>query len=611
LPELSDKERIWGVGMDTIEIGGKRIGESQPVFIVAETANAHNGDFGQAKALVRAAAEAEADAVKIQFIRADGLVVKGHPRHAHFKKLEFYDEQWAELFRLAGSCRLPVWADVFDAASVDTLLRLGVAGFKIHASDTCNEALIRRVADAQLPVLLSAGGAVPEELDRAIAQLRAGGPCPIVLMHGYQAYPTDPRDLHLRRLAELKARFDLPVGLQDHLDGASPKALLVPQLALGFGLAVIEKHLTLNRASRGIDFYSALNPDEFRRMVQSIREAEAMLGSARLTLSEQERVYRQQVRKVLVAAKPTRSGEQFRAERLTGKRADEGLSLDLLPKVVGRRAKETVHADQPILPQWVEWNTVVMVAVRMHSTRLPGKALLPIEGKPAILHLLERLTRAAVPKAVVLCTSTHADDQVLKSLAEQAGVGFFAGSEDDVMQRFLDAAEREQAEHVVRVTGDDLLVDPAYLDRLVLHHIREGADYTAAPGLPKGTECEAISVQALKKARELAEDSSWSEYMTWYLKVPEVFRVAELPVEETVRRPHYRLTLDYEQDLDVVRRVFGGLARTRPHMAVADIVAFLDANPDVAQANAQVPSKPLPAGLNVRLRKEAQHVHAA
>lgn len=597
--------------METFEIGGKRVGDGQPAFVVAEMANAHNGDFSQAKALVRAAVEAEADAVKIQYIRADALVVKRHPRHAHFKKLEFYDEQWAELIRMAQSCDLPVLADVFDAESVGPLVKLGVAGIKIHASDTCNDTLIQQVADTHLPVLLSAGGALPEELDRAIAQLRVNGPCPIVLMHGYQAYPTDPRDLHLRRLLTLKERFDLPVGVQDHLDGGSPKALLVPQLALCLGASVIEKHLTLSRDAKGIDYYSALNLDEFRHMVRAVRDAETLLGSPRLTLSEQERAYRQQVRKVLVAAKPTRSGESFRAERLTGKRADTGLSLDLLPKVVGRQAKETVYADQPILPQWVEWNVVVMVAVRMHSTRLPGKALIPIEGKPAIVHLLERLKRATVPKAVVLCTSTHSDDQVLKAVAEQTGVEFFAGSEDDVMQRFLDAAERGQAEHVVRVTGDDLLVDPAYLDRLALHHIREEADYSCAPGLPKGTECEVISVRALKKARQLAEDSSWSEYMTWYLKVPEVFRVAEMPVEDSVRRPQYRLTLDYEQDLDVLRHVFAGLLRSRPSMTVAEIVAFLDAHPEAAQLNAAVPSKPLPAGLNVRLRKEDEHVQCA
>ena len=600
-----------GGDMETFVIGGKAIGEGQPAFVVAETANAHQGDFGQAKALVRAAADAGADAVKIQFIRADALVVKGHPRHAHFKKLEFYDEQWAELFRLAQSVGLPVLADVFDAAGVETLVRLGVAGLKLHAGDTCHAALIHRVAEAQLPVFLSAGGAFPDELERAIEQLRMNGPCPIVLMHGYQAYPTDDSDLHLRRLVTLKELFNLPVGLQDHVDGASPKAMLAPQLALGLGLSVIEKHLTLDRAAKGIDYYSSLNPDEFRRMVRGIREAEILLGAPRLAMSEQEQAYRRHVRKVLVAAKPIRRGELFRAERLTGKRADVGLSLDLLPRVVGRRAKETMYPDQPIRPEWVEWNVVVMVAARMHSSRLPGKALLDIEGKPALLHLLSRLRQAAVPKAVVLCTSTHPDDQVLQPLTAQAGVGFFAGSEDDVMQRFLDAAEREQAEHVVRVTGDDLLVDPAYLDRLVLHHIREGAEYSCMPGLPKGMECEAIAVEALKKAKRLAEDSSWSEYMTWYLKVPEVFRVSEMPVEEAVRRPQYRLTLDYPQDLEVIRQLMAELSRSRPAMTVADVVGYLDAHPELAHLNAGVPSKPLPEGLNVRLRKEAEHAQCA
>ena len=118
-------------------------------------------------------------------------------------------------------------------------------------------------------------------------------------------------------------------------------------------------------------------------------------------------------------------------------------------------------------------------------------------------------------------------------------------------------------------------------------------------------------VNSLKKAKRLAEDSSWSEYMTWYLKVPEVFRVAEMPVEESVRRPQYRLTLDYPQDLDVIRQLMAELSRSHPAMTVSDVVGYLDAHPELAQLNAGVPSKPLPEGLNVRLRKEAEHAQCA
>lgn len=591
-------------------IGERIVGDGRPVYIVAEMANAHQGNCETAKALVQAAAEAGADAIKIQYIRADSLVVRAHPRHAHFKRLEFYDAQWAELIGLAHRSRLAVLADVFDEPCVDVLQKLGVAGLKIHASDTCNEAVIRRVGETNLPVLLSAGGAMPGEIERAINQLRLWGACPIVLMHGYQAYPTDPADLHLRRLTNLTKLFSVPVGLQDHLDGDSPMAPLAPLVALGLGIVLVEKHLTLSRSAKGIDYYSSLNPAEFRSMVERIRSAEVLLGHADVRLSVQETAYRRQVRKVIVASGAIRRGERFRGDRLCGKRADGGLPLEFLPKVIGRDVRETVPADQPIRPEWVQWRVVVMIAARMHSTRLPGKALAEIVGKPAIAHLIARLKRAQVPSRIVLCTSTHPNDAVLRPFAEEAGIGFFAGSEDDVMDRFLGAAEREGAEHLVRVTGDDLLVDPDYLDRLVLHHIVEEADYSCAPGLPKGTECEVVAVEALRKAKRLAEDSRWSEYMTWYLKVPEVFRVREMEVDEAVRRPHYRLTLDYPQDLEAVRRLFATLP-ANSERSVQDIVRCLDSHPEIVALNAEVPSKPLPPGLNVRLRKEDDHAQLA
>jgi N,N'-diacetyllegionaminate synthase len=579
-------------------------GPGHPVCVVAEIANAHEGQFEKAQALCEAAVEHGADALKIQFIRADGLVVAGHPRHAHFQKLEFTTRQWTALFAIATRGTLPVLADVFDVESVGTLVRLGVAGFKIHASDTCNEPLICRVAQTRLPVLVSVGGALEAEIHQTLQLLQEWGPCPVVLLHGYQAYPTDPGDLHLRRIATLRERFQVPVGIQDHLDGQSPLAQLAPLMAVGQGVVMVEKHLTLNRSAQGIDYYSALEPEEFRLMVKRIRDAELLCGRAEMSLSDAERQYRKQVRKVVVTTRNCEAGEVLTHSLVTGKRADSGLSLDLLPRALGHRLRRAVATDTPVCPENIEWHAVVMIAVRMHSTRLPGKALLPLGGQPGIELLIERAKRATLPKRVVLCTSIHPNDQVLQPIAERHGIGFFAGSEDDVMDRFLKAGDREQADYVIRVTGDDPLVDPEYLDRLLLHHITEGADYSCMPGLPKGVECEVISMAALRKAFALAEDSSWSEYMTWYLKVPEVFTIRELPIEEAVRRPQYRLTLDYAEDLDVLRAVVGGIARPAVDLTVRDIVAWLDAHPDVARRNASVPSKALPKALNVKLKRE-------
>src|SRR6185436_1826848 len=152
---------------------------------------------------------------------------------------------------------------------------------------------------------------------------------------------------------------------------------------------------------------------------------------------------------------------------------------------------------------------------------------------------------------------------------------WFRGSEDDVMQRFLDAASRESADVVVRITGDDVFIDPAFLDRAVGHHLANNADYTAYPGLPKGMETEVMSVSALKQAHALAEDPSFTEYMTHYIKRPYVFRFSAMPVDERYRRP-FRLTLDTEEDYRLLQAIFGQLFRPGQMNTTEEIIDFLD-----------------------------------
>lgn len=582
----------------TLKIGARTVGEGHPLFLIAEAANAHEGDFGKALQLVHAAADAGADAVKFQRFRAERLVTKNDPKLSHFKALEFNDTQWQGIISAAHDRGLLFFADLFYEEAVEEMLSLGIDGAKIHSTDTANPRMLRALQGKGLPVLLSAGGSTPEDIDHALASLAPAG---VVLMHGFQGFPTDLDDLHLRRIAALKERYRLPVGLQDHIAGDSPLCSLLPFIAMGMGAAVVEKHLTLDRSKRGIDYYSSLNPDEFREMVSRIREAERAMGSASLGMGENERIYRKKMKKFIVAARELQKGEIITPDMLDFKRGGEGISPALAERISGKVVRRSIAADEPLRPGDIELNAVILIAVRMSSTRLPGKALIELEGRTTVEHLIDRLKGARVPKAIVLCTSTHPDDRVLLDMAERNGIKAFAGSEDDVMDRFLRAGEREGAEIVVRVTGDDILIDPVHLDKLVFHLFEKNADYACMTGLPKGTECEVISYQALRTAHERAFDSRWTEYMTYYLKVPELFTVADMPVEERYTRK-FRLTLDYAEDLDVLRAVFRNLYRKGEVFSLDELIAFLDAHPEVLELNRGVKPKVLPPEMNTGLR---------
>lgn len=569
-----------------------------PPFIIAEMANAHEGSVVTARAIIEAAAGSGADAIKFQKFTADELLVPYHPRFEHFKKLEMLETSWAELVSLARTRGLYVLADVFGPESAKVMHSLGVDGYKIHSSDTTNLELIKQVAAYGKTIFLSCGGSRQLEVTEAVQTIRGAGNEHIVLLHGFQNYPTRLEDTQLQRLLTLAKRFALPVGYADHAAGDSEWAMLLPLMAVSAGARVIEKHLTVDRSLKGIDYFSSVEPQELAGLVRLLRESGKSLGSP-YEMSEGELKYLQDVRKIMVAARDLPAGILIQESMVAYKRAPADVHPLKYTDIAGRMLQVPRKADEPLSLDQFGLKTVALIAVRMHSKRLPRKALLPLAGRPAIEHLIERVKLAKSPSAVILCTSTHQDDAVLVEVAERMGIKWFRGSEDDVMQRFLDAATREAADVVVRITGDDVLVDPTFLDRAICHHLEKNADYTAYPGFPKGMETEIVSMSALRKAHELAEDPSFSEYMTHYLQRPDIFRITDMPVEERYRR-RFRLTLDTEEDYRLLQAIFDRLSRPEKIITTEEIIEFLDKRQDLVAMNAKVAPKSVAINTNLR-----------
>ena len=575
------------------------IRQGEAPLVIAEMANAHEGKLEAARAIVEATASAGADAIKLQKFTGDELLVPYHPRYRHFKELEMPDSAWAELVSLARARGLYVLADVFGPESAALMHRLGVDGYKIHSSDTINHGLIRQVASYEQSVLLSCGGSRHLELMEALEVIRSAGNEQVVLLHGFQNYPTRIEDTQLKRISYLATRYGYPVGYADHVAGDSEWAFLLPVMAVSAGARVIEKHVTLDRSRKGLDYFSSAEPSELGRLVGLVREAGKSLGSA-YELNEGERKYLQDVRKLMVAARDLAAGTTLDESMVAYKRAPSDVHPLRYSDVAGRTLCVPRKADECLSLDQFGLKTAALIAVRMHSTRLPRKALLPLAGRPAIEHLIERVKLAKAPDSVVLCTSTHPDDAVLVAVAERMGIKWFRVSEDDVMQRFLDAASREAADVIVRITGDDVLIDPAFLDRAVGYHLAQNADYTAYPGLPKGMETEVISVRALQKAHDLAEDPSFTEYMTHYIKRPDVFRVSVMPVDERYRRP-FRLTLDQEEDYRLLADVLDRLSQPGKLIATEEVIDFLDGRPDLVAMNACVRPKSVVINTNLKI----------
>lgn len=223
----------------------------------------------------------------------------------------------------------------------------------------------------------------------------------------------------------------------------------------------------------------------------------------------------------------------------------------------------------------------VLVAVRMKSSRLPLKALLDVEGVPLLERLVNRLVETMPISNVILCTSTHEQDQAIEDFANEKNFRCFRGSELDVMGRFLGAAEQVGAETVARVTGDNPLTDPVHLVEMFAQHRRDGAEYTFTDELPVGTRAEVISVSALKRIHRQLSDPSSSEYMTYMLRRPDKVIQGEYKLREGsgLNRPEISLTVDSPEDMESIRAVYGAF-KGRDLPPLLEIVKWLDKNPE-------------------------------
>ncbi len=333
--------------MDTVKIGKKFVGENNPVLIVAEIASAHQGNPETCKELVREIARSGADAVKFQKFVAEELVVSG-PKQEHFKKIELADDEWREIISIARKSGLEVMADVFDERSCDLMDGLGVSAFKIHSTDLSNPYMVSHVAEKKKPILLGVGGGKPEEIKNAIDVARSRGCKEIVLIHGFQAYPTKLKDTNLKLIPTLKEKFGLNVGYHDHVDAESDLALHMPCISVAYGASLVEKHVILSRREKGLDYQSALTPEEFKKMVKNIREFEKAVGSGKFEFSDAEKKYREEVRKNIVARVEMPAGTTIRIEMLAFKRSKPGLSPLEASKVIGKKTRVKIEKDEVI-----------------------------------------------------------------------------------------------------------------------------------------------------------------------------------------------------------------------------------------------------------------------
>lgn len=230
----------------------------------------------------------------------------------------------------------------------------------------------------------------------------------------------------------------------------------------------------------------------------------------------------------------------------------------------------------------------VIVAVRMKSSRLKNKAILPIFGVPSIERCLQNCLKFKFVNDVILATSIVSEDNILKNYTLGGKVKFWKGDPDDVISRYLTACEKYSIDVVIRLTGDCPVVSPEISELLLKSHFEQGADYTAANKYAVGSSCEIYNVEALKRVIFYLGKANYSEYMTWYLiNNPEIFKNNIVDLPDTLVR-NYRLTLDYEEDLKMFNLLFQKLKQYNYEPNLLNIFKVLDNHPEIVNVNSHL-----------------------
>ncbi|MDT5032419.1 MAG: hypothetical protein QOC94_2590, partial [Actinoplanes sp.] len=334
------------------------IGTGKRPYIVAEMSGNHNGSLDRALALVDAAAEAGADAIKIQTYTADTMTVDvRHPRfqlsagHELWGGEYLYDLyqrahtpwEWHEaIFERARRHGIAAFSSPFDRTAVELLEKLDAPMFKIASSEITDLPLIRLCASTGKPLIISTGMATLHEITAAVEAAQGAGATEIVVLSCTASYPAPPESTNLRRIPVLAEALRLPIGLSDHTLGIG-----VPIAAVGLGACLIEKHVTLDRADGGVDSAFSLEPAELKALVVESQRAWQALGGTTIGPTEAEREGLRFRRSLYVVA-DVKAGDLVTEATVRSIRPTGGLAPDLIGVALGRTFRQDAAKGTPL-----------------------------------------------------------------------------------------------------------------------------------------------------------------------------------------------------------------------------------------------------------------------
>ena len=313
-----------------MKINNFKIDKKSKTFIIAEIGINHGGRFKNCIKLIKAAKNAGADSVKLQITDPETSYEKKTKSYKEFSRARLNENELLKLKNFCDKNKIIFFVTPGDIKSLQIVSKLNLKVIKISSGLITNLPLIEEASKLNLPIILSTGMALKNEIKLAIKSAKLFNKKGVAVLKCTSVYPAKPKLLNLNAILEYKKYFNVPIGYSDHSLGL--EACII---AVSIGAKIIEKHITLNKNLKGADHRLSLEPNEFKKMVTSIRNIEIAMGSGIKEPSEREKANMLVARKSIVASKRIVKGTIFSNENVTCKRPGEGLSPMQIDKVIG------------------------------------------------------------------------------------------------------------------------------------------------------------------------------------------------------------------------------------------------------------------------------------
>ncbi len=543
---------------------------------VAEVSSNHSQDLGRCLEFIGRAAELGCSAVKFQLFRMDQLFAPEILRHsAEHRQRSAWELPPSFLPDLADKCRasgIKFACTPFDLEAVEQLQPY-VDIYKIASYELLWHPLLEACARTGKPLVVSTGMATLDEIRVAVDQIRSAGCKDLTLLHCHSHYPTPVEDCNLAAIETMRQAFGCPVGWSDH----SARPEVIYRAAYRWRASMIEFHFDLDGQGEEFGPGHCWLSTEIQEVIASVQSGFAADGNPQKLPTEreqQERTWRADPRDGLRPLESTR--------RLLAQNRPQ-------PGVIQGGTDTTTQSTAP------EKRVMAIVQARMGSTRLPGKVMRPILGRPMLWHVVQRVRQTSGVDKLVVATSNQPSDEPIRRFCRENQIACTAGSEQDVLDRFYQSACQHKGDPLLRVTADCPFVDPRLIERLLelfrsatYDHVGvatgAGVLHSEHGRFPDGLDTECFSFEALRRAWSKATRSSDREHVTPYMwRVPGRFRNGALfPCRNYCQ---HRWTVDTESDFDLVCRVYEVLYREEQAFSMDEILNYLSEHPELALLN--------------------------